>query len=230
LGFPVRIFEVHDLLSKDNRHRLERVMRLRPGDAFVVTDGKGSEAEAILQKNGEYTLSEWYSPMREPELQVTLFAPPIKGERFEWLVEKSVELGVRKIVPVFCRNSVLKKLSENKLDRWRKIAISAMLQSGGCILTKIENPVEIEKIPAPNKDQTAFLMYEKKTLTTKTCFTTNKPDAEVLLLTGPEGGFADDEIHYLEARGWQSVWLGNRILRAETAPIVALANIFYSKI
>lgn len=227
MGFPVRILarDLSGSLNKDQRHRLERVMRLRPGDAFVITDGRGHEADATLENNGEYSASEWRTPAREAKLDICLFAAIIKGDRFDWLIEKAVELGVKKIVPFFCQHSVVKKVSENKTKRWQKIAQSAMLQCGGCILPEVTEPRSLKKIAAEKKYFPSIVLYEADTQNSLEDFKQLKTRDACNILTGPEGGFSSEEIQALQNMGWQIVWLGPRIFRAETAPLIAIASV-----
>lgn len=227
MGFPIRILarDLSGILNKDQRHRLERVMRLRQGDAFVITDGRGNEADAVLGNNGEYSAPEWRTPGREAKLDICLFAAIIKGDRFDWLIEKAVELGVKKIVPFFSQHSVVKKASENKIKRWRKIAQSAMLQCGGCILPEVAEPTSLKKIAAEKIKNPSIVLYEADTQNSISDFKQSKPEDACNILTGPEGGFSAEEVQALQNRGWQVVWLGPRIFRAETAPLIAIASV-----
>ncbi len=226
MAFKVRVLatELNGNLDKENRHRLERVMRLRPGDVFVITDGRGHEAEAILGPQGSYAAEKWSAPEREAAIELHLFAAMTKGEKFDWLVEKAVELGVRRIIPVMSRHCVVKKASESKLDRWQKIALSAMLQCGGCILPEIAAPTKLDDIPAP-QNVCATVLYEYDAESKVHDLDQCRENRECWLLTGPEGGFAPEEINLLKQRGWHSLWLGPRIFRAETAPIIAVSTI-----
>lgn len=224
MSFKVRVLEsrLSGTLENENRHRLERVMRLRPGDDFLITDGKGNEARAELASQGSYRAEAWYSPGREAALPVTLFAAVTKGEKFDWLVEKAVELGVRRIVPVISRHCVVKKASEAKAGRWQKIALSAMLQCGGCLLPEVSEPIDLAAVPAA-EGRAALVLYEQTAASPPADFSQWRSASECLLLTGPEGGFAADEIEALVKKGWQTVWLGPRIFRAETAPLLAVS-------
>ena len=153
--------EPNGSLNKDNRHRLERVLRLRPGDKFVITDGCGKEAEAILEKDGKYSVVSWYEPDREPDIEVTLFVALSKGDRLEWVIEKAVEMGVRKIVPLISEHCIVKEASENKLERWQKIAETAMIQCGGCLLPEITAPLKLVNIPKPDDSTLPLFLYEE---------------------------------------------------------------------
>lgn len=211
-------------LSDDNRHRIERVLRLRPGDKFVVTDGCGNETEAVLGKNGQYDSDGWKQPNREPEIEVSLFVALSKGDRLEWIIEKAVEMGVRKIIPVISERCVVKDPSKGKTDRWQKIAESAMIQCGGCVLPEVAAPIKLTSIEKPNSDVYPVLLHEEtldcsfKGLQETAC-------RKIWLASGPEGGFTDSEVEFFISSGWKTIWLGRRLFRMDTAPIFALANI-----
>lgn len=220
-----RIYETNleGALSKDNKHKLERVLRLREGAKFFITDGKGNEAIAILKKDGYYHAKSWQQPEREPSKTVNLFAALTKGERFEWVIEKSVEMGVSAITPIICDRCIVKAPSDSKLARWNKIALTAMMQSGGCILPIINKPQKLSEMSAIPDDTQGFVLHEASNQTPRTNLQIS--GNSVYVASGPEGGFSDSEIEHLIERKWQSVWLGKRLFRADTAPIIALANI-----
>lgn len=223
-----RIVEIepNGTLTKDNRHRLERVLRLRVGDKFIVTDGCGKEAEAILSKDGQYTTEEWNEPKREPNIEVTLFVAISKGDRLEWIIEKAVEMGVTQIVPLISDRCIVKEPSKLKTERWQKIAETAMIQCGGCILPEVNNPIELKKINTPPKDVLPLFLYEEN-LDYSASGLSKIPEniKKVWLVSGPEGGFTDKEVSFFKEAGWKTVWLGKRLFRMDTAPIIALANI-----
>lgn len=213
-------------LSKENRHRIETVLRLREGDTFVITDGCGHEARAVLGKNGEYSASEWNTPCREPSLEVTLFAALSKGERLEWVIEKAVEMGVRNIVPVICERCIVKNPGNGKTERWQKVAATAMIQCGGCILPKISSPVAISDLPVPNESILPILLHEESLdISLKTLPNNAKDKPKLWLASGPEGGFTDSEVDKFIKDGWKPVWLGKRLFKTDTAPTVALSII-----
>ena len=178
-------------LCEDNRHRLERVLRLREGDAFVITDGCGHEANATLGRSGSYSDETWQTPGREPELAVTLFAAVSKGERLEWLIEKAVEMGVRRIVPVMAERCIVREPGDGKVERWRKIAATAMIQCGGCVLPEIADPVKLSNLVAPPADVLAILLHEESLSVSWHELPQTDASAQVWLASGPEGGFSD---------------------------------------
>lgn len=223
-------------LSAENRHYLERVLRVRPGDGFQITDGAGREASAVLQAGGAYRLGELREMSREPAVEVTLFVSLIKGDRFEMVIEKAVELGVCRIIPVVTSRCVARPPAPGKLDRWRKIALAAMLQCGGCRVPEVADPVAMRDLPAPGEEVRALLLHEDVvgdsggTMCSQTASSalraetrTEASRAKTWVFSGPEGGFSDAEVSSLVAAGWCPTWLGPRRLRADTAPITALA-------
>jgi 16S rRNA (uracil1498-N3)-methyltransferase len=223
-----RIIEIspNGCLNKDNRHRIERVLRLRPGDEFIVTDGCGKEAIARLQKEGQYTVKSWDEPNREPDIEVTLFVALSKGDRLEWIIEKAVEMGVTNIVPLVSERCIVKDPGKNKVERWQKIAESAMIQCGGCVLPEVSKPIELKSIPLPTKDILPLFLYEENLDYSVSGLNKNKDDyKKIWLVSGPEGGFSQTEVEFFKNSGWKTVWLGKRLFRMDTAPIVALANI-----
>ena len=226
-----RIIETdpNGILNKDNRHRLERVLRLRLGDKFFITDGNGREAEAILETDGRYSVENWYEPNRETNIELNLFVALSKGDRFEWIIEKAVEMGVRKIIPIITDRCIVKDLSKAKLERWNKIAESAMIQCGGCILPEVTEALHLHKIPTITKDIIPVFLYEEKTeYSISGLKDLSKDTKQVWILSGPEGGFSETEVDYLKKSGWKTVWLGRRLFRMDTAPIVAIANVLSS--
>ncbi|MBF0500962.1 MAG: 16S rRNA (uracil(1498)-N(3))-methyltransferase [Candidatus Riflebacteria bacterium] len=213
--------ETEGALSVDNRHYLERVLRLRPGDIFTITNGIGREGTAKLETDGRYRLSTMIEPGREPTVTTTLFAALTKGDRYEWLIEKAVELGVTRIVPLITARCVMRAPNEGKLDRWRKIALAAMLQCGGCCLPIVADPVGMRDMSAPDGDTIALLLHEIPGggLLARI----SGPGKKLWVASGPEGGFDDSEVAQFENRGWKPVWLGKRLFKADTAPICTLA-------
>ncbi len=212
-------------LSEDNRHRLERVLRLREGDNFVITDGCGHETTATLGRSGSYTAAAWQVPDREPQVEVTLFAAISKGERLEWLIEKAVEMGVRRIVPLIAERCVVKNPGEGKVERWRKIAATAMLQCGGCVLPEIADPLKLSLLATPPADTMPILLHEEALSVSLHSLPQNSSQTGIWLASGPEGGFTDTEVDFFINSGWQPVWLGRRLFKTDTAPTIALASL-----
>lgn len=212
------------VLSDENRHYLERVLRLRPDEVFTVTDGAGREAVAILGEKGSYRLQEWTDPGREPAFETTIYCAVSKGDRFEWLIEKAVEMGVRRIVPLLSARVVAPVPGPAKIERWRKIAVTAMLQCGGCMIPEISEPLPFKHLPKPDGHMLPVLLHEIPMAVSLH----ELPRAErpaLWLASGPEGGFDQHEVNTFIEAGWRAVWLGKRLFKADTAPVVALARL-----
>jgi 16S rRNA (uracil1498-N3)-methyltransferase len=209
-------------LSDENRHRLERVLRLKSGDSFIITDGMGHEATAVLLGRGAYRAELWEKPNREPLLELTLCAAVSKGDRFEWLIEKAVEMGVRTIIPLECERGLVKNLSNHKLERWQRIADTAMLQCGGTKLTRIAQPTTAFSLNLEGAEALPILLHEEL-LGTSLKSLPKRVAGEIWLASGPEGGFSEKEVEHLLGTGWQAVWLGKRLFKTDTAPLVALS-------
>lgn len=220
-----RILETGHKLSKENQHRLINVLRLKPSDSFVITDGKGKEFEAVLKSRETYEITSETISSREPDIEVTLYSAISKGDRFERLIEKAVEMGVRYIYPIVSERCVVKKPSEAKINRWQSIATTAMLQCGGCLLPEIMRPIDLSDVPAKSKSSIAILLHEQNlSVSIKSLSSLDKFDS-FLLASGPEGGFSQMEVSKLIKLGWQPVWLGKRLFKTDTAPIIALAQL-----
>lgn len=226
-----RIFEpeITGLLASDNRHYLERVMRLSKGDPFTLTNGNGREASAVLTGDGKYEIESWRKPLREPPVKITLCASLIKGDRFENLIEKGVELGATKIIPLLSERCIVKAPSSDKLARWRKIALTAMLQCGGCMLPLVTEPVVTMKMPPLNETETGILLHEAYLYGSAAKRKFADSLSEIRVATGPEGGFSRSEVEFLISSGWIPKWLGPRLFRADTASLAAIAAILLGR-
>ncbi|HBR03635.1 MAG TPA: 16S rRNA methyltransferase [Ruminiclostridium sp.] len=170
----------------------------------------------------------------EPEIYVTLFQGLPKGEKMELIIQKAVELGIYRIVPVITQRSVVqldKKYREKKAERWQKIAREAAKQCRRAYVPEVAAPVDFDE--AMNRCKQfgpGILLYEneeKKCLKDLLkCYTINKVK-NIALFVGPEGGFSEQEVEKCIAIGYNVAGLGKRILRAETAAISAIAIIMY---
>lgn len=225
-----RIFEpkLTGTLSPDNSRYLRAVLRMKPGDSFCVTDGAGAEISAVLKDGEGYGLGEATRPDREAKFQITLFVAVSKGDRFETVIEKGVELGATRIVPLLANRCVAKTPSEGKRERWEKIAVSAMLQCGGCIHPLVEEPRRVSELPVPGPDTAASALHESLTKSSFLLPLSSTPK-QLWIASGPEGGFDESELDAFQTRQWKLLWLGNRLFRADTAPIAALAAILLGR-
>ena len=212
-------------LNADQTHYLRRVLRLREGDCFVAMNGLGKAWEAQLIRDGAILLSQLNESTELP-VPVVLVAAMPKGNGFDAIIHAAVELGVSEIIPVSSQRTLLKP-STNRLKRWRKIATEAAEQSERLILPNIKEPISVSEalvMPAFNGTDRYFCVARSQTRHLLDCLLEN-PLNSIVVVTGPEGGWTDAEIEAAIAAEFQVVSLGDRILRAVTAPITALSVI-----
>lgn len=205
-------------------NHLMRVMRLRDGQEFLAFDGTGVECAALLHWSAQErrawgTVRERRWPQVELPLQLNLYLAAVKGERFDWAVEKATELGVARIVPMLTDFTVMRSVGRERLERWQRLAESAAAQSGRVLLPAVAEPLSFaEAVRCAPGRAVIFLPGAVKL-----------KQAEIAsshvwsLFVGPEGGFSQSEIALAQECGVQKAGLGARILRVETAALAALS-------
>lgn len=227
---PVNINTVSGtLFIKGFEHRhLSKVLRKTSGETITVTDGKRNIYKCtivrITKDSIECSIDDVKHNLFEPEVNVRLYVSPLRNQdRFEFLIEKAVELGVFEIQPVITNRTVLKSsFSDTKLERFKKIIISAMSQSQRCYMPQINNIIDLDGlIDSSRESDVKYLYYEfaEENQAPKKKF---KQSDNICILIGPEGGFEENEIQKLLKNKWQLRSLGKRKLRAETAAILSV--------
>ena len=215
--------------EEDSRHALT-VLRLKPADRVAIIQNGvlwDSEIVSVIEKNVRVRKIHPL-PSTEPLLHVTLFQGLPKSDKMDWIVQKATEIGVSDIVPVEMIRSVSKlKNPENhsKLDRWQRIVREASKQSGRCIIPKIHSPVSFRdllgSLPLPD---VCIVPWEEAASFGPLAFHESHPSlTDIGILIGPEGGISPEEMELLESSGFIPVTLGRRILRTETAGLVAVS-------
>lgn len=206
------------------RRHLADSLRLRPGDLFLATDGEGREllleAETVDRRKivARVVREERHTP--RPAHRITIAVAPPKGGRMETAIEKVVECGVGRIVPLQTSRSVVKGRDESeRMERWRRVAQSATAQSGRNYLPEITLVMTISEALSARPARALLAHPEPNAPTVSHALRDEKGD--ILLLVGPEGGFTDDEVEEARRRGATAVSLGATRLRSETAAIVA---------
>lgn len=207
---------------------LTKVLRKSIGEKIFITDGNRNIYEClIVDINKEFVLCNILKSkynLYEPEIRVHLFVSPLRNSnRFEFLIEKAVELGVFEINPVITKYTVQKNsFSETKLERFRKIVISAMGQSQRCYLPEINKTIHFEDIVNLTKKFTNKIVYYEFADEAKIEISDSIISNDICIFIGPEGGFENSEIDLLLKNNWKVKSLGNRKLRAETAAIISV--------
>ncbi|HJQ25111.1 MAG TPA: 16S rRNA (uracil(1498)-N(3))-methyltransferase [Blastocatellia bacterium] len=234
---PASIGESLIHLSSEESHHLARVLRLREGDEAFVFDGCGREYRCrVAQTDARVARLEIVEALAdevESPLDLTLAQALVKGEKFELIVQKATELGVRKIVPLITANADLKlseERAEKRAERWRRIALEALKQSGGRRLVDIQSPLALADFITATQEQSAappvLLVFSEHGGAAVNEVLSNEDYARrVIALIGPEGGWDTGELDLLAASGARAVTLGPRILRTETAALAAVALI-----
>lgn len=221
----------HVTLGPELAHRLGRVLRLRVGDHVVLTEGGAHEYEVqITAVSGNALTANVIAerpPPHEPEVEVVLYQSLIRANRFDLVLEKGTEIGVSRFVPVAAARSIIQgngEPSSARAERWSRLVTEAAEQCGRGRLPRIEAPMALED--AVRRAQGLKLVpYEEERglgLTAHLRALRVRP-ALVSLLIGPEGGFDPAEIALARDNGWTSVSLGPRVMRSETAGIIASA-------
>ena len=221
-------------LTQDQQHYLGRVLRLQGGDRFIAMDGQGQSWLAHLIVLEDQLQAEIVEPMQthtELPIRVTLVMALPKGNGFDEVVRQATELGVACIVPVLSDRTLLKP-SPQKCDRWRRIAQEAAEQSERQYVPTIQDPLPFtQSLTHLTLSDPNYLCITRHTAPhLLNCLLSPTPCPSPLapsltLAIGCEGGWTDAEVEQAIAAGYQPVSLGSRILRAVTAPIVALSLI-----
>lgn len=219
------------ILDERNRHHVANVMRSRAGDICYVFDGRGNEVKAkisqLSKKEVVLDVLEKTENTTESHLKIHLFQAMCKGEKMDWIMQKSIELGVTEITPILTERCDV-KLSEDRLEKkmthWRNIIIHATEQSGRAVLAKLNEPVSLQEA-IERSTQSLRLLFtphaEKKLSDVGAGLVPTQQ--QIALFIGPEGGFSESETTLAMNYGIEVVLLGRRILRTETAPLTALS-------
>jgi 16S rRNA (uracil1498-N3)-methyltransferase len=218
-------------------HQIRNVLRIKSGDHVVVLDNTGCEYTVILTKVGRQDVAgEVISRQQvqaEPNTQITLYQSLLAREKFEWVLQKCTEVGVTSFVPIVTERSIVRRqdaITPRKLSRWQDIITEAAEQSGRGRIPQLDAPVNFVDAVSRFGDFDLCLIGTLGTTGSSVrdiLRTGNTEPAAVALFIGPEGGFTDKELQLAEANGIKPVSLGHRVLRTETAAVVASAVILY---
>lgn len=211
-------------------HHWVKVLRAQVGESATLFNGQGGEYDVTLtevdKKSATVSVNAFNPANRTPKFQALLGQVMSKGDRMDYAIQKAVELGVSEIQLLTsdrCEMRLKYDRDQKKLDHWQGIAIAACEQCGLNIVPKILAPISLEKwldtelpntklVLAPNKDETDVLA---------------EATLDLALLIGPEGGLSEAEISTANQKGFLNWCIGERVLRTETAPVVALSILNY---
>jgi len=220
-------------------HQIRDVLRLRPGHEVVLLDNRGWRYEArLLEVRPEVAAGEIMarSPVTsEPHTEVHLFQALLPREKFEWVLQKGTEVGVRHFWPVFTRRALVRKeaISEDRrLARWRSIVREAAEQANRGLLPELHAPLDLgPALAMAQSTDLRLLLWERvRARSLRQVLreaTRGRALDQVAIFVGPEGGFEEAEVEKAMAAGAMAVGLGPRILRTETAGPVTTAIVLY---
>lgn len=218
--------ESNPILPESDSQHCIRVLRYSEGDVIDIVDGKGFFYRCrIIDSHPKRTMVEIIEKVASPlswSQDITIAVAPTKHiDRMEWLVEKLVEIGVNRIIPLRCRFSERKEIKEERLQ---KIAVSAMKQSLKSVLPVITPMMPFDKAISLISDEQRFIAYCSDEFPKRLLSAEYRPRSSAAILIGPEGDFSPDEIKKAVASGYRPVTLGDTRLRTETAALYSCAT------
>ena len=221
--------------DRDDLHHMIKVLRLSEGDEIDISDCNEWEYRAKLvyldKEQAEARILDKQKFSAEPSIAVTLFQGIPKQGKMELIVQKSVELGVKEIVPVFMDRTVVADKGNfgKKIQRWQKVSDEAVKQCRRGIIPEVCKPMKTDDVLKRFGDFDLVLFpYENESgVTIKDVLRGCEGVKSIAVIIGPEGGFSDAEAEAVVEAGGRSVSLGKTVLRTETAGMAALAMIMY---
>jgi 16S rRNA (uracil1498-N3)-methyltransferase len=215
-------------LAPDAAQHVSKSLRLKAGDVLTVFDGRGGEYEAAIHRidrdRVDIKVGAWRDVERESALRLGLVQGLPEADKMDWIIQKAVELGVAWIQPIVCDRSVVRLSGERAARReahWRRVAVAACEQCGRNTIPEVRPTLGFQSwIAVPATIARWMLVPGTMPLAAHA-----SPPAPLELLVGPEGGLSEREHELAVQRGCESVSVGVRVLRTETAPLAALAAI-----
>ena len=221
---------LHTITGEDAQH-IVKSLRMKVGEELSICDSRKIQHDCIIESiNGsavDVKILDSYPCKNEPHTKVTLYQALAKGDKMDFIVQKSVELGVSEIVPVLTARCVSRpdeKSMKKKIERWNKIALQAAMQSRRGIIPTVKPLMKLSDA-ARKAASSAVVCYELGGKPLGELI--ERRENELSLFIGSEGGFESFEVEEILENGGSAATLGNRILRAETAPLAALSVIMY---
>jgi len=220
--------------GEDVKH-ISKVLRLKKGDKILICNRQGIDYECIIKDMEKIITAEIISKnasIGEALTKITLFQALTKSDKMDYIIQKAVELGVHRIVPVVTERTIVKieneKKENSKLQRWNKISESAAKQSQRGIIPEVAAVIPlIEAFNQAEKMDLKLIPYEMEKNNHLKDLLANCTAKSIAIFIGPEGGFEESEINLAKEHGIIPVTLGRRILRTETAGLVTVSIMMY---
>ncbi|HXF43083.1 MAG TPA: 16S rRNA (uracil(1498)-N(3))-methyltransferase [Pyrinomonadaceae bacterium] len=224
---PDAISDNFGLLAESETHHLRDVIRLKSGDKIRVFDGVGNEFDCRIRKIGrnstEFEITGRVAPAAaESPLDLTIAAVILKGDKFDYTIQKAVELGVKRLVPLrseFCAAPT--DTSGKRLERWRKIALEATKQCGRACLMQVSEPRLFQDAAAELAAGNSKCIQFSERMGRK--FSLSGKIEKITAFIGPEGGWSDRELELAKKLNIEQVTFGGRIMKADTAAVAIVS-------
>ncbi|MBD5401725.1 16S rRNA (uracil(1498)-N(3))-methyltransferase [bacterium] len=221
--------------DKENYQHIARSLRARCGESLLLVDENQIQYETKIK---EITGSEIFTEIKNSypskrflDFSLYLAQSPLRSDAQGLLIEKATELGVAAVFPVFTDNCALNKsVAEKKIPKWNKIMYEASKQCERANVPYCSDLTSIDKVLSENEFDKVFVFCERiadKTIRDSIIENPINKNDKVLVIIGPEGGFSQQEFDYFKEKNLEMLTLGELILKAETATVVALGNIIY---
>ncbi len=220
------------VITGSDAHHIGFSLRMKPGEQLTVC-AEGTDYKCAVKKITEDTvyldILDSTLCAAEPSINLTLYQAVPKLDKLETIIQKSIELGVSEIVPVLTRRCVSRPTEKDfskKLERLNKIALASAKQSGRGIIPRVKQIIDFKAAIADMSDsECPVKLYEEGGIRFSQLEIKKKRNFSILI--GSEGGFDPEEAEYAKKAGIITIWLGNRILRCETAPLAAASILMY---
>jgi len=224
------------VLEGQQAYQINNVLRKKVGEHIIVLDNLGAEYEieikTIEKKKITGQIKNKRKAVGEPATEITLYQSLLSREKFEWVLQKCTEVGVKRFVPLVTERSIVRKdsINANKIERRRRIIQEAAEQSERGEIPQLQQTINFEEaIAKPDCFDYKFMAHTqaKGNSLRRYLKDSNKKTRRIALFVGPEGGFTENEVQRAKDCGIVPISLGRRILRTETAAVVASSLILY---
>lgn len=218
-------------LPESAANHAARALRMQVGDKAHLFNGDGHDyvCEIISIKKGEVVvkINDCLAVASESPLKIILVQAISSGDRMDYTIQKAVEMGVTHIQPIASQRSVVKlsgDRAEKRVEHWQNVVISACEQSGRAIVPEVAKPLSLANwLGSLNAEQASCMKLTLSPHASQNLHEMTKPEGDIYLLIGAEGGFTEDEVSLASTQGFVPARLGNRVLRTETAALAAIA-------
>ena len=233
--FIPKPFKEEMRITGRDAHHIIDVLRMQPGEQIQIVADDGvsfvGEVTAVNSNSVTVTAREILRETHEPDVRISLLQGLAKGDKMEFIIQKAVEIGVAEIFPVAMAHSVVvldSSKAEKKVERWQKIAEAAAKQSKRDTIPAVHEVMTLAQILRQEKWDLLLVAYESENqVSLKEALQAHKEAKTIGVVIGPEGGLSMEEVEAAQKQGGIAVSLGRRILRTETAGLVAATAILY---